>query len=663
MMESGHSAASRFCDPLRSVITDARECSPTASCRAVRSALASLNRIDDFYREKIGRGFFSDVYKVVHKTTGDVMVLKVNTRRSNRNNMLKEVQLMNRLNHPNILRFIGACVHEGQLHALTEFINGGTLEQLVQSEEPLEWACRESLAGDISSGMKYLHDRRIFHRDLTSKNILVRRGDSPSSLTAIVSDFGLAARFPDSRCQSRLVTVGSFWWMSPECLCGRQYDQRSDVFSFGVVLLEILGRISADPDFMPRTPNFGIDYVAFAANVCAPDCPPELLLLAFTCCLHSAAQRPSFRDLHQQLSTLVMIRKGVHRAPPCCSPVSAMLESLGFANHRYGRCMSDDALTRLVLAEICPPSEKARVHQWRHLSAPCKAHGRPSVPPSIGEVANYMAARDSAYKPAGAARVPVVASRTTPGLFSSCAELSAPEEGGSAVWLLSVPAGVPCLSLPASPVSPRRSPLSPPCAGGLLCRLGSCESGFHSVGGESASTSDLSQDGLLRLVSLAAAHRPSSVYTDSSEDLSSVGPEPEEWVRAAGSPGARHIRQMVEYFERVLNVSGKSSCVPSTTTTLGLHRHNLGCRQRAVDRLSLEWARQRLQRAERTQAPARRLIDDCRQLFDRRAGRPHPIPGPANGAQGETARPRHMVALLVSEGTVRDKLSVFERMT
>ena len=85
---------------------------------------------------------------------------------------------------------------------------------------------------------------------------------------------------------SRLSTVGSFWWMAPECITNRPYNQRADVFSFGIILLELVGRVSADPDVLLRTPSFGVDYVAFAA-LCPADCNLEMLLLAFSCCVVS----------------------------------------------------------------------------------------------------------------------------------------------------------------------------------------------------------------------------------------------------------------------------------------------------------------------------------------------------------------------------------------
>nr|XP_060619797.1 dual specificity testis-specific protein kinase 1 [Anolis sagrei ordinatus] len=317
-----------------------------SSYRALRSAVSTLARLDDFFCEKIGAGFFSEVFKVRHRQSGHIMVLKMNKLMSNRGNMLREVQLMNRLSHPNILRFMGVCVHQGQLHALTEYINGGNLEQLLDSPTPLPWPVRIKLALDIARGLRYLHSKGIFHRDLTSKNCLVRCEDN--GYTAVVGDFGLAEKIPtysEGGEKEPLAVVGSPYWMAPEVLRGELYNEKVRQNGGGVgdapygslppggpVSLQVLlpnelpsgvGPREMDLDgngpflsalawneevLLPLSvsflQDFGLDVPAFC-NLVEANCPMTFLQLAFHCCSMDPTSRPSFLEITQRLEAVL----------------------------------------------------------------------------------------------------------------------------------------------------------------------------------------------------------------------------------------------------------------------------------------------------------------------------------------------------------------------
>uniref|UniRef100_A0A8B9Q3D1 dual-specificity kinase n=1 Tax=Apteryx owenii TaxID=8824 RepID=A0A8B9Q3D1_APTOW len=291
--------------------------------------VSTLARIDDFYCEKIGAGFFSEVFKVRHRQSGQIMVLKMNKLTSNRGNMLREVQLMNRLSHPNILRFMGVCVHQGQLHALTEYINGGNLEQLLDSPVPLSWSMRVKLALDIARGLRYLHSKGIFHRDLTSKNCLVRC--EANGYTAVVGDFGLAEKIPTYRCGCKTC---------PVTLCSLQ----ADVFAYGIILCETIARVPADPDYLPRTEDFGLDVTTFR-NMVGIDCPAAFLQLAFHCCSMEPTSRPSFLEITQCLEGILQHQLGAEAGRASGRAEQSPLRELGTQHlqpdQRLSRSQSD----------------------------------------------------------------------------------------------------------------------------------------------------------------------------------------------------------------------------------------------------------------------------------------------------------------------------------
>lgn len=85
---------------------------------------------------------------------------------------------------------------------------------------------------------------------------------------------------------------------------GLYYDQRSDVFSYGIVLCELIARVEADPDELPRTDNFGLDYLAFT-ELCGPNVVPDFLKLTFRCCTIDPESRPTFTEIKHTLADIL----------------------------------------------------------------------------------------------------------------------------------------------------------------------------------------------------------------------------------------------------------------------------------------------------------------------------------------------------------------------
>lgn len=232
---------------------------------------------------------------------------------------LKEVKVMRCLDHPNVLKFIGVLYKDKRLNFISEYIKGGTLRDIIKKMDTnYPWNQRVSFAKDIAAGMSYLHSMNIIHRDLNSHNCLVREDN-----TVVVADFGLARlmvedkhedklskgklsglKKPDRR--KRYTVVGNPYWMAPEMIHGKSYDERVDIFSFGIMLCEIIGRVNADPDYLPRAVDFGLNISGFLEHYWPPDCPQAFFPLAALCCDLDADKRPAFTKLEEWLENLKM---------------------------------------------------------------------------------------------------------------------------------------------------------------------------------------------------------------------------------------------------------------------------------------------------------------------------------------------------------------------
>ncbi len=156
-----------------------------------------------------------------------------------------EAQTASSLNHPHILTVLDVGEHEGRQYLVTEFVDGGTLRRWKQDTQP-GWPQIAELMAGVADGLACAHEAGILHRDVKPDNVLVSRNGY-----AKLADFGLAKLMepnsggPETRTATEMRTrpgtvLGTIAYMSPEQASGRPVDARSDIFSLGVVLYELL---------------------------------------------------------------------------------------------------------------------------------------------------------------------------------------------------------------------------------------------------------------------------------------------------------------------------------------------------------------------------------------------------------------------------------------
>ncbi|CAM4862626.1 unnamed protein product [Rotaria socialis] len=322
------------------------------------SSVHDLNRHEVFRANEldfgpiIGQGFYGIARTVTLRKTGQIMVMKETKTfdKEAQKIFVKEVQVLKRLKHSNVLNFIGLLLDkDNQMCFLVDYIAGGTLKNIIHDLSiPLTWLQRLRYAKDIAAGMEYLHSCNIIHRDLNSSNCLVKsdghvvvadfglsrinleddddnvntqisdgsssssfRREQRSTSTTITSNGHIVVVRPKTRRQllrdrQRYTVVGSPYWMAPEMLKGQCYDERVDIFSFGIMLCEIIGRVQADPDYLPRTQDFGLNVHLFNQKYCSKDCPKQFIAIAIACCDINPDSRPAFCVSHPWLEALAL---------------------------------------------------------------------------------------------------------------------------------------------------------------------------------------------------------------------------------------------------------------------------------------------------------------------------------------------------------------------
>ncbi|XP_015160759.1 serine/threonine-protein kinase STY17-like isoform X3 [Solanum tuberosum] len=209
----------------------------------------------------------------------------------------QEVFIMRKIRHKNVVQFIGACRQPPNLCIVTEFMSRGSIYNFLHKQKgAFKLPTLLKVAADVSKGMNYLHQNNIIHRDLKTANLLM---DEHGAVK--VGDFGVAR----VQAQTGVMTAetGTYRWMAPEVIEHRPYDHKADVFSFGIVLWELLSGEIPYAHLTPLQAAIGVVQQDLRPRI-PEHAHPKLVELVEKCWQQDPTQRPDFSEILDILKRL-----------------------------------------------------------------------------------------------------------------------------------------------------------------------------------------------------------------------------------------------------------------------------------------------------------------------------------------------------------------------
>ncbi|CAK7326210.1 unnamed protein product [Dovyalis caffra] len=231
-----------------------------------------------------------------------------------------EIKALGRVRHPNLVTLIGYHASETEMFLIYNYLPGGNLEDFIKerSTREVNWKILHKIALDVARALAYLHDQcapRVLHRDVKPNNILL-----DNDFNAYLSDFGLSRLLGTSETHATTGVAGTFGYVAPEYAMTCRVSEKADVYSYGVVLLELISdKKPLDPSFSSHENGFNIVSWAcmllrhgqakevFTAGLW--DSGPhddlvDMLHLAVTCTVDSLSTRPTMKQVVQRLKRI-----------------------------------------------------------------------------------------------------------------------------------------------------------------------------------------------------------------------------------------------------------------------------------------------------------------------------------------------------------------------
>lgn len=243
--------------------------------------------------ERIGSGQFGEVWRGLWNSKIDVAVKMLKPGSMSKESFLEESQIMKRCKHKNLVRLYAVCSIDEPILIVTELMCNGSLLEFLRADKnaSLPFSNLVDMAAQIANGMSYLEANKFIHRDLAARNILVGEAEVK------VADFGLARIIEDEEYNPRAGAKFPIKWTAPEAILKSKFSIKSDVWSFGILLIEIF--TYGEIPYPGMTNRDVISFLERGDRLTAPkNCPQQINDILKYCWKSNPSERPTFAYLY-----------------------------------------------------------------------------------------------------------------------------------------------------------------------------------------------------------------------------------------------------------------------------------------------------------------------------------------------------------------------------
>ncbi|KAL3845361.1 hypothetical protein ACJIZ3_002764 [Penstemon smallii] len=304
------------------------------------------------FEYKITTGSNGDLYKGIFQSQDvAIKIFKTECLKGDmQREFAQEVYISRKIRHKNVVQFIGACTRPPLLCIVTEFMSGGSVYDFLHKQKGVfKLPAILKVAIDVSKGMSYLHQNHIIHRDLKAANLLMDENE-----VVKIADFGVAR----VQLKSGIMTAetGTYRWMAPEVIEHKPYNNKADVFSFGVVLWELLTGKLPYANLTPLQAAVGVVQKGLRPSI-PKHTHPLIVELLERCWQQEPSLRPEFSEITDILQYMA---KKVHFLLDCVLLANRFLKKKGPPNEEIWENRVSSWMNELKIINLMGDSKNQR---------------------------------------------------------------------------------------------------------------------------------------------------------------------------------------------------------------------------------------------------------------------------------------------------------------